>query len=277
MNNLFRIWLEMFKHIRRICLSINIGKLMWLYIITNRSNPLFTSVEVETSSICNRKCAYCPNSSYQRVQSHLMDAFFYKIINELSEIDFSGRLSPHFYGEPLLDIRLTEFMAYARKRLPKAYIQLFTNGDFLTYKLFQELLEAGVDSFRIAQHSESPSEILTATLRMLDDETRTSRIEVINFFASKQPLMNRGGLIEIETNQKWKHCDYVSGLTIDYEGNLLLCCQDYLSKYKFGNIATERLQDIWDKAKYKLLRDKIQCGIWPLDICKECNKSLQDS
>jgi radical SAM protein with 4Fe4S-binding SPASM domain len=63
----------------------------------------------------------------------------------------------------------------------------------------------------------------------------------------------------------------VSGVSIDYDGNMLLCCQDFLSKYKFGNLKSEKIIDIWNKKKYKDIRDSIKSGIWPLEICSICN------
>ncbi len=234
-------------------------------------NPLFESVEIETTSICNRKCTYCPNYSIQRPTGYMGEDLFYKIIDELAEINFSGRFSPHFYGEPLLDKRIVRFITYTRNKLPNAFIKLFTNGDLLTYELFLKLLNAGVDVFRIAQHDDQASTTMTNTFQKIDKETRDKHVEYIRYFDNDKLLMNRGGLTEVKHDVKMKCCNYVSGITIDYEGNMLLCCQDYMSKYKFGNLKTERIMAIWNKDNYKSLRNKIKCGIWPLDICKVCN------
>lgn len=256
--------------IKETLLSTNIGRNICHTFQTLR-NPLFKSVEIETVSICNRKCAYCPNYSIQRPAGYMEEDLFYKIIDELAGIKFSGRFSPHFYGEPLLDKRIVTFITYTRNKLPNAFIKLFTNGDFLTYELFLKLLNAGVDVFRIAQHDEQPSATMMNTLQKMDKRTMDKHVEYIKYFDNDTLLMNRGGLIEVKHDVKMKYCDYVSGITIDYEGNMLLCCQDYMSKYKFGNLKTERIMAVWNKDNYKSLRDKIKCGIWSLDICKTCN------
>jgi hypothetical protein len=74
-------------------------------------------LDIETTTYCNRRCSYCPNSVFERSlrkNEHLMaPALFRKIVDELADISFKGSLSPHLYGEPLTDSRLISFMDYA--------------------------------------------------------------------------------------------------------------------------------------------------------------------
>lgn len=252
-------------------LSFEFGKNI-IYKNKLKKNTLFNNVEIETTTICNRKCDYCPNSTIGRPAGYMDEKLFYKIIDELSTLGYSGRVSPHFYGEPLMDKRIVRFIRYMREKLPKAYIKLFTNGDLLTYDLFNELSDAGVDIFRIAQHSEKASKTIVDTLSKLDKEVKKKKIEYIKYYNNKNILMNRGGLIRTYRYKFFKKidCELASGLTIDYLGNCVLCCNDYLSRYVFGNLNNESLIDVWNKKEYKTIRSKIECGIWPYDICRVC-------
>lgn len=76
----------------------------------------FSDFNIEINTSCNRRCAYCPNSVFERgliANERLMDeAIYCKLIDELATINFRGRLSPQLYGEPLLDRRLVPLMAY---------------------------------------------------------------------------------------------------------------------------------------------------------------------
>ena len=236
-----------------------------------KGNPLFTSVEIETTSICNRKCDYCPNSTSKRSGGYLPDEIFYKAIDQLAELNYSGRLSTHLYGEPLLDKRIVKFIDYARQKLPNAFIKFFTNGDLLTYQLLNDLDEAGVDVFRISQHDKDPVEGLLSMLEQYKTEKGSDKIEYMKYFDNDDDLMNRGGLVEVEHDVKMNFCEFISGITIDFEGNMVLCCQDYHGKVKFGNLKDEKLIDIWNKDRYKLLRDRLSCGFWPIDLCRVCN------
>ena len=232
------------------------------------TNPFFKTVEIETISTCNRKCVYCPNHSYERPAGLMEEAVFFKLIDELADIGFSGTLSPHFYGEPLLDKRLERFIADARARLPKVYIELFTNGDYLTGDRFGKLVEAGVDMFRVTLHDGKQPEHITDLLAALEGKDDKNRLCLINF-EDGETLYNRGGLVEVDNRANMIFCN-LRTVTINYEGNVVLCCQDYFSRHRFGNIKAESVVDIWNKREFKVLRDRIKCGDWPLEICEKC-------
>ena len=101
----------------------------------------FTTCTVETYSRCNRKCVFCYNSDAYPEREHgtMSEETYMKLIDDLARLHFRGRLSPHFYGEPLLDTRLPELISYAKKRCPNCYILVSTNGDFLTEELLKKL------------------------------------------------------------------------------------------------------------------------------------------
>lgn len=228
----------------------------------------FNSVEIETITTCNRKCEYCSNAFFTRPNA-LMDTNVYtKIIDGLSEINFNGRVSPHFYGEPLLDKRLPQLTEYTRKKLPLATIVVYSNGDYLTKELFDRLIASGVDAFDITQHDAGMSK----TMKQLFSQLTKEQKKKIHYrvFTEKTPLSTRGGLIQLKDVKKVKKCNQTKGIVIDYKGNVVLCCEDYSSKNILGNVREERLIDIWRKKNYKMIRSELKNGIFTLDICKRC-------
>ncbi len=80
---------------------------------------LFTSINLETYGYCNRKCNCCFNSdNYADRELGKMDEdLYHKVIDELSEIKYAGRISPHFFGEPLMDKRITNLVSYNPKKI----------------------------------------------------------------------------------------------------------------------------------------------------------------
>lgn len=234
------------------------------------------TVEIETTSYCNRKCVYCPNYTVGRPETPMDEKLFYRIIDSLSIWGFSGRLSPHFYGEPLTDERLAGFMAYARKKLPNATIAIYTNGDFLSVGKYLALMEAGVDSFRISLHSPSMPKLLADTLAYIKAERpELYKVEIVDFHSmyyrkEGDMLNNRGGLVDIK-HTRHPYCFLVNHLTIDYKGNAVLCCNDFSSSVTFGNAGEKELRDIWHNPAYVKARRLISSGIWAFDICKSCN------
>src|SRR5260370_21108200 len=93
---------------------------------------MFRNVELEINSMCNRKCCYCPNVSAQRPVGYMKESLFRKIIADLTEMDFDGNVSYHFYGEPLLDKRLPRLLEYTARNVPKCSPVIYSNVDFLT-------------------------------------------------------------------------------------------------------------------------------------------------
>ena len=115
-------------------------------------------VELEVCVKCNRACTYCPNGTIgpTALKLKMDDKLYRRIINQLSEISYSGRLSFHFYNEPLLRKDLEDLVKIARIALPLAYFVLYTNGDLLEDSRYQRLLEAGIDFFLVTRHSREP-------------------------------------------------------------------------------------------------------------------------
>lgn len=239
----------------------------FLLILNFRTFRLFKYVELETISACNRRCPYCPNSKYTR-GNHLMKESLYKrIIDQLSEINFTGMIFLSFYSEPLLDKRLPRLMRYTRKKLPHCNIKIFTNGDYLTRELFKKLVAVGVNELLVTRHGRP----LTKDLKYLVKHPFSKDKVYYRIYLPLHFRYNRGGLIKIRDGKKIERCLRPSeNLTIDYEGNTILCCNDYFSTIKFGNLANSHIMDIWKKKNYKRIRKETRRGIFNLAICQKC-------
>ena len=250
-----------------------VTKLRSLYnYIKYSSWDIFSMIYIETITACNRRCDYCPNSKYDRGliknMKKLKTALFYKIIDELAQLKWLGDVQPHYYGEPLLDDRLLDLTTYAKNKLPTSSISIFTNGDFLTLELYQKLIGSGVNRFVITQHSKNVSNNVNNVL----DYRKNHGENAVKISLRKLDIIsNRGGLIEVTAPVKLKKCSWTpSTIGIDYEGNVLLCCNDYFSTVTLGNIKNERLIDIWRKPYYRKLRKNLRRGIFELELCKKC-------
>ena len=258
------------------------------YLLTNRPStslrkiarkvaPLFqdkfTHIFIDTITACNRRCAYCPNSVFERgllKNKKLMDAGLYrKIIDDLAAMGFRGEIAPNFYGEPLLDERLADLIAYAKSRLPRSTVVIFTNGDLLTVDIYKKLAAAGADEFVITQHSQEQSR---GVLEVLAYRRAHGAGAVSVSYGKLNKVSNRGGLVQLRKKAVApKKCDLPKWkIGVDLEGNVLICCHDYHSSVKLGDLKKERLIDVWNKPQYKLLRQEIGRGIYKLDICKKC-------
>jgi 2-deoxy-scyllo-inosamine dehydrogenase (SAM-dependent) len=231
--------------------------------------PMF--VEVETTTYCNRRCTYCPNSIFDRGsrenEVRMSTELFEKVVHDLGRNNFCNQFSPHNYGEPLADDRMPDLLEIARAAMPLARIALYTNGDFLTLPLF-ERLERSVDAFVITQHGEKMPRGLTELFDHFGGahpKIRHKTAQQIKLNAS-----NRAGLIPVAVKQR-KACGVVMNeLHINAHGQLILCCEDFLASKVFGNIADMTVEEAWSMPeRLRVHRANIE-GQFVLPGCKTC-------
>lgn len=244
-------------------------------LVRRGTTDFFMVVEVETTTACNRRCSYCPNAHFERGllqnQRRMSETLFDRLLDQLADLRFTGRISPHFYGEPLLDERLERLVSKCRSRLPLAKVVVFSNGDYLTVGRYVSLVEAGVDGFLITQHCQKELKGVTAVqAHRRAHGARGVRFDFRTFDAETE-LSNRGGLVQHTVLETKVDCDIpAENVTINHEGDVILCCNDYFGTVSFGNISSEHLGDIWNKPHYRRLRTQLKKGRFELEICKRC-------
>ena len=235
----------------------------------NIDNQWFKVVEIEVNSRCNLKCSYCPNSILPTpdVPEYMSDEVFERIINELIKINFSGRVSYHFYGEPLLRKDLERLVAQIKEKLPNVYQLLFTNGIFLSEERYINLKKAGIDHFLVTLHDNITSipERPYQSIRLPKDIM----------------LSNRGGTLFKRKNTLHLPCYAPSKhLIVTVNGNLLLCGDDAKRCIKTGNIIEQSIEDVWFSEKFIKVRELLKNGQRDIAsaICKYCdNKEHYDN
>jgi len=239
------------------------------FLLQNRqcdTESLFKSVEIETTSICNRKCSFCPVAYDNSQKTMMSDEIFNKLISELKELKYKDHISFAGYGEPLLDKKLEEKVEKIKKELG-SFVEIFTNGDFLSYERFKKLIYSGADAFRLSQHDKEPSE----QIKKFFGDVKNEDFKYIIFQTAHEDsitLSNRGGSLKIKTLHPF-YCSPLH-LIVRADGVVPLCCGDYYKKINFGTIKNEKLIDIWDKSLYREIRKKIKRGIFDLEICQKC-------
>ena len=109
-------------------------------------------VEVEPHAYCNRTCSFCPNSIIDRLTiKETFDAKLYeKLLDDLASIDYDRTLRLARYSEPMAHDHIYDMVARARRRLPRAVLDIVTNGDYLTPAALARLVESGLSILRIS-------------------------------------------------------------------------------------------------------------------------------
>ena len=132
-------------------------------------------------------------------------ALFYKIIDELADLNWVGEIEPHSYGEPLLDERLLSLCIYTRQKLPLAKIAIFTNGELLNIDWYKKLVSAGVNKFRVTQHLDNESK---GTLDVIRYREKQSPDNIEFTYTRLKYINSRGGLVDVDEGELRQECNY---------------------------------------------------------------------
>lgn len=236
---------------------------------------MFEAVEIEINSQCNRKCWYCPNSAHKRIENGEMDSsVFLTLMEQLRNIDFKGRVSFHFYGEPLLCSNLKTFVRTSRSYLPEAHLKLFSNGDFINKKVLVDLINDGVDEFVLTKHVGDSNNFFDKELDKLSIDIR-NKIDFREYKDTIVKFSNRGGLIDVGKKNIYQNtpCDRPNNLlVVTLLGNVVPCCEDFYQIDTMGNIMEQSILDIWNSEKYKQYRKNLSDGNRNYSsVCIKCN------
>lgn len=246
--------------------------------IMGYEQPCFKLVEIETYNRCNGSCEFCPvNKNVDTRQAHFMtEKLFYKIISELQEINYNGRISLFSNNEPLLDKRIFKFSKYIRKHLPEATIHMFTNGTLFNVEKFKELI-IELDELIIDNYTQDLSLIkpVKEIAEYCYNNTELIKKVSIVLRKPKEILSSRGGEAP---NRKVK--EIYSGvpcsmpfqqMVIRPTGKVSLCCNDPLGKYTLGDLSNNTIKEIWNGNAYKDIRNLISKGRENIEHCKYCD------
>ena len=232
------------------------------YFVANGNYPMFTQVLLETRTDCNRKCKFCPQAHFSRPLKSMDWNVFTKVIDDLAEMKFSGRVALYMTNEPLIEPRLMEMIKYARIKSARFFIDITTNGKNLSSKLLDELFLQGLDNINIndyrSDRKSSPDKISKSLEKTIRDFKSNPKV-TYNKRSTVEVLSNYAGTIKDNNRELLsKFCNYpFRKLAISAEGNIILCCNDYTYKTNFGNVLSENLSNIWNSEALNNYRNNL--------------------
>lgn len=270
------------------------------------SVPLFTRIQIQTVSWCNRSCVFCPSGKFPVEKVFMPVEVYHRIINQLQALNYTGRISPYLMNESLLDKRLAEFIAYTREHCPESWIAINTNGDALSETLLDRLFDAGLNSLDVnaydspAQHAKHMALATRFTARRGDVTLRTGYSNPFfqgdNIPRSTKLLNCRDMsfweprfLARIATPDLQNRSGNISGarqvaaplplgcprpsqqMYVNYHGEAVLCCNDWRFEVIMGDTAQATLAEIWMNDKYQRYRHNLQQKNRAMPLCATCD------
>jgi radical SAM protein with 4Fe4S-binding SPASM domain len=80
-----------------------------------------------------------------------------------------------------------------------------------------------------------------------------------------------------KTNKRWPCSILWNNITVDVEGNVVMCCRDYESRAVFGNILKQDIKEIRSSKKFQeLLKNHLNFN-FSMPICNDCDNSYDSS
>jgi MoaA/NifB/PqqE/SkfB family radical SAM enzyme len=114
--------------------------------MTTNTLPLPRSIYIEPTSRCNELCQQCPRTLLSREDDR--DLSFDNFRSIVDQFPVLERVVLHGLGEPLLNKDLPQMVRYLKAR--GTYVLFNSNWILLNAKRGQELIEAGLDEFRLS-------------------------------------------------------------------------------------------------------------------------------
>ena len=251
--------------------------------------PLFSILEFNITGSCNRDCSFCPVSNpavYQKTKDGMEIDLFEKIVKDLQEINYEGKILFSAFSEPLLHKKVEELILIAKKYLPNIRLEMVSNGDLLTSKKLKKLHEAGLDTINISMYdgshqieyfnnmriqAEVPENLVVTRRRYFENGnygiTISNRVGLVdsNEFRDKEEI----SITELPLKQPCYYPFYM--ILVDYNGDVLLCPHDWNKTLKFGNLKSEKLFDIWKGKVLNSVRNKLSNSDRNFAACKNCD------
>ena len=250
----------------------------------NPEIPLFYHLQLETVSVCNNDCAFCPVNVHvdPRPTLYAGQPLIDKVAAELKALDFAGRISLFNNNEPLVDKRLPAITRQFREACPKAEINILTNGKLITWDLVKQLAEAGMNHIGINNYDDDNAFIPPVAAFLEEWEARPiNAIRVVVTVRKKTiVLSNRAGDAPNKSqsieSRPW-FCQFpFEQISINPLGEISLCCNDALYRHKLGNVLDpdQTLERIWTSPAYADVRRTLAQGRrQDIALCAGCDNS----
>lgn len=242
-------------------------------------NPLPSWVELSLSDFCTRRCVFCPkgNDLVAPNQKLFMPiGLLEKISSELESLEFSGTVTFCGYGEPLASPYLIDaiklFTSVSR-------LEVTTNGDLLTEKKVEQIFNAGAHFILVSLY-QGPEQVdhfknIFKNVGIKEEQycLRDRWYDVNSDFGVV--LTNRAGTVNVGKQEEVKHdsqCFYPHySMTVDWNGDVFLCPQDWHRRIKCGNISCNTIHDVWMGHVFKKYRQMLFEGKRSSSPCDTCN------
>ena len=256
------------------------------------------SLIIETTNYCNAQCLTCTNRFMKRPKEFIDLGLFEYIISKIKGTSILN-LNLQMHGEAFMHPKIYKIIEIIRKECSEKKILLISNGELIeefpdcdhidisfnagakeTYEKLMYPLKFEKMIEKIKSFEKFKDKITIHFVVSKDNEAEIPEFEKLwegwikgyNYFYNtwNQNIEDRG------TKQDYKMipCDMLyKVVTIQVNGNIGLCCNDYEGVNILGNIKTNSIEDIFTNKmeEYRKAQEQGQ----RIGLCKTCNYNYE--
>jgi len=252
------------------------------------SNPLSSllTVEINTTELCNRTCVFCPRHDknvYPNRNLNMSLETAQAIADNLSLDNYKGKISYSGFSENLLNKKFADIIKILKDKLPETTAECNTNGDRLTPEYAKQLFDSGLDLLYINLYDGIDQiEKFDEIMKDIDKSKYKYRAHYSQADYGLN-INNRGGSItwlgldeESVDKLKGQPCHYpFYKMFIDWDGEVIFCANDWQKERKVGNLAKQRLKDVWLGEDLNTIRKRLIKGDRTESPCNKCTVNGQ--
>tara|TARA_R110002020_G_scaffold419970_2_gene629090 strand:+ start:2268 stop:3272 length:1005 start_codon:yes stop_codon:yes gene_type:complete len=217
------------------------------------------------------------------------------------EHKWNPRIEMAMHGEPTMNPEFFEIVALLRKTLPKTHLQMTSNGAGLLInpgslsENINRLMEAGLNVLLLDNYEgikicdkvragyegpwpifeypsdkkanphrrRKPTDHDVVVVQDISTASKGNHSTLNNHAGSSFPKNNRA---------EGKRCAKVfRELSVRWDGNVAICCNDWPGFYQCGNIYQSSLEDLWQNEAFRAARRKLYHGERDFGPCNGCD------
>lgn len=233
-------------------------------------------VTINPTELCNRKCSFCPRvdpNIYPNRNLEISLDIINVLYDQLNYIDYQNEIFITGFGEPLLHSKLVDVCS-AISTLPGP-LYIVSNGDKLNTSLARRLLHTGVTNIIVSLYDGPTSRFKDINSELGSEFIKTRNRYDISHNNIDLNLNNRAGLVDAGPDldgSMFREC-YIpfNKCQIDWNGNVLICDQDWSREGIVGNIINTPIYDIWSGDNMNSYRKHLLKGTRVKTPCNKCN------
>lgn len=270
-----------------------------------------TRFELEINTDCNNRCLYCPVHQSRAERNVMSMELFREVIEKIQEYGQAHFLTFNFYNEPFLDpyfIQRLELLATTDlKVLINTNASYIKDGQMEALKRFRQsitMIQINIPSYERAEYNRITGSCHYNNVKKNINRLFEANLPVnfsingsISEFRKNAPLLNnlfservvhgiyrnfttdRAGTLDNQYAQNIHIKSSLAGcesplqtMNIGWNGDVILCCNDYYKKNIYGNIRDGKLEEILRSEKAIALRKQVFGETQTDDefLCRKC-------